>query len=299
MYNEHEKQPNSEEFPKSYPTCHGETQASSKHPERNEDALCTGKTFAGVFDGVGSKKGSEVASHMVAEYCEAALDKLEDELYPHEARYALEGILYNANSYIAERAKKNGGNIDWNTTAVIVKIFTHPETGAKFVAEAHAGDSRMYHIRDGKIVYKTTDHSSEFFETGGYTSKELPIQDAIDNVTCDDDLNTSVNGKSLREIFKKRNLISSCLTSEEGVKKIHLRNSNVYNLIPKKDVILLTSDGIHDNLSQQEIEAICETYKHDPHKIPDALIVAAEIRSYGGRLRSKIDDMTATTLTVQ
>lgn len=285
----------SQEFQRSYPTCHGETQASANHPERNEDALCTGKKYAGVFDGMGSKKGSEIASSEAAKYCEIALGKVEDELYPHEAQYELEKILYDANEAIVQHAKTIEGDNDLYTTVVIAKIFTHPETRAKFAVEAHVGDSRMYHVRNGKIIYKTTDHSSEFFEIGD--KDESAMQDALDQVTNGTDLDTSVEGKDLRNIFKRRNQIASSLSSQ-GKSGLFVRSS-VHNLMPG-DVLLLTSDGIHDNLTQAEIETICSAYIDNPLEIPDQLIIEAERRSYeNDSIRSKIDDMTAASLISQ
>lgn len=283
----------SPELQGSYPTCRGETQASSKHPERNEDALCTGKTYAGVFDAMGSKEGSDVASRKASEYCGNALGKLKDELYPHEAQYELEKILYDANEAIVQHAKTIEGDNDWNTTAVIVKIFTHPETGKKFAVEAHAGDSRMYHVRNGKIIYKTTDHSSVFLATNDIN--ELAIQDAIDNATSVYDLNKIAGGMHLYPVFSGRNQITSSLSSRSD-SGLYVRTS-IHDLTTG-DVIVITSDGIHDNLTQAEIEAICSASTDNPLEIPDMLITEAEKRSYkNNNIRHKIDDMTAVLLT--
>lgn len=63
------------------------------------------------------------------------------------------------------------------------------------------------------------------------------------------------------------------------------------------DRVLLTSDGIHDNLTRTEIEEILKSKTKDPAR---AIVEAARTRSLDNEhLRAKPDDMSAVVLDVK
>lgn len=70
---------------------------------------------------------------------------------------------------------------------------------------------------------------------------------------------------------------------------------NHYEVTPG-DVLLLTSDGIHDNLTTAEIEAVLIT--SNPQYTTASLANRAQMRTFDKSARSKDDDMTAVVVRI-
>lgn len=117
----------------------------------NEDYIKSNSdsTLFLVCDGMGGWDKGEVASQLVA-------DSIADYLVQHPVDGINEAYLQQA---ITEAHKKLINYLNQNplvsrmgTTLALLHL--HPQ-GATI---AHIGDSRVYHIRDGQILYRTTDH---------------------------------------------------------------------------------------------------------------------------------------------
>jgi protein phosphatase len=103
-----------------------------------------------VCDGVGGSEHGEIASMIVAEFTgKALLEKLPEEI---SVAYINE-LLHAARQQLISYCRTNGLKYDMATTFSLLVLYPRKA----FVA--WCGDSRVYHIRNGNILYKTSDHS--------------------------------------------------------------------------------------------------------------------------------------------
>src|SRR3989344_2629830 len=87
------------------------------------------------------------------------------------------------------------------------------------------------------------------------------------------------------DILEKQSISSE----QKKIISMHLAHAKTVN---KGDKILLTSDGIHDNLTHSEIRKILSG-SGSAEDLAKELVQRAIERSHDGTLRSKTDDMTA------
>lgn len=269
---------------------------SEKHPDRNEDAyFCTLDGTLGVFDGLGGHAGSEVASELVRNYCRDALAIIDTNSPIEVAESELKNTLLDAqialiNTYPDARVA---------TTAIIAKSFRDPETSHTYMAFAQSGDSRAYVLRDGVIVFESVDHSQ--FMSGLPLAEQLAIQQSLDEARY---LHEFLGNSTLMACARYRNIVSSCLSSEDR-KAADVRTYSV--MLQPGDIVLLTSDGIHDNLTTREIIASTSSDADTTQLLvakalersrqPEDIVMTLDGESIDAHnFRSKPDDMTAVIL---
>lgn len=311
-----------------------DTKAHEGHPERNEDTLLVDgqRGLAAVFDGVGGSEGGEVASRLGARTIRQAWKRFLQQRQPEQSSQLLvlkdglsiESILCNlvqeAHEAInaegerrAKRAKKardtlkkeETGNPETKeegkeqeeskdsypeTTVAAVLLCRQAGVDGYVLGVAHVGDSRVYLLRAGQPLQRLTRDDGYFtLRVEDHTINE---EDAlrIDQATGADQLNDTE-----REIFNKRNGITQSLGHRAHKKNpaltIHTTRTNVM----PGDRILLCSDGIHDNLTDSEIEAILRQAGRTT--VARQLVQAAIKRSHEECLRAKKDDMSAIVIT--
>jgi len=134
--------------------------------EHNEDAfsiLAEHGLFL-VADGMGGHRSGEVASGMVAESMQEFFETTakEDATWPFPidpnlslAENRLAGAIKYANKRIFDRSLTEAAVQGMGTT--VVGILTSTEPALAHVA--HVGDSRVYRLREGKLLQLTRDHS--------------------------------------------------------------------------------------------------------------------------------------------
>jgi protein phosphatase len=103
-----------------------------------------------VCDGVGGSENGEIASKLITEIVAAYLNSFDLEQISIEH---INQLLDTARQKMLEYARINGLSKDMATT---FSLLTLTDSRA-FVA--WCGDSRIYHLRNDEIVYKTADHS--------------------------------------------------------------------------------------------------------------------------------------------
>jgi len=112
-----------------------------------------------VADGMGGHQSGEVASRMAASTVAGYFRGLPTDHPRMISREALcetlKSAVTDANSKIFARADDSRAHRGMGTT-VVASAF-RPEDGT--MAVVHAGDSRAYHLRGGKMVQLTRDHS--------------------------------------------------------------------------------------------------------------------------------------------
>ena len=114
----------------------------------NEDACGHGDGCWVVADGLGGHGGGEVAAGIAVDtvLAAAAQQPLIDE-------GALTQALLAADAAIQARQETDPRLERMRTTAVVLA------SDARVALWAHLGDSRLYHLRDGRIRFQTLDHS--------------------------------------------------------------------------------------------------------------------------------------------
>jgi protein phosphatase len=126
---------------------------------RNEDAVGV-RLLSGdwgvlivLADGMGGHGGGEVASKIVCDQLLQAGNELSPDRPWVERFDALLAAFYEAEKSVKETAESNLQLLGMGSTAVAAAIT--PKT----VLHLHVGDSRLYLWRDGKLLYRTRDHS--------------------------------------------------------------------------------------------------------------------------------------------
>ena len=124
----------------------------------NEDAVypAAGRAVGGeralfvVCDGVGGAARGEVASAMA---CESFAESLADVHEPLTERHIQQAVKHTENrfdEYVADHPEAAG----MATTLTLLAF-----DGGPAVTVAHIGDSRIYQFRNGRLLFRTEDHS--------------------------------------------------------------------------------------------------------------------------------------------
>jgi PPM family protein phosphatase len=135
------------------------------------------------------------------------------------------GFLHMALSRAHDEVAKlgNGQSIDTRPRATSAVCLV--QDGAAFWA--HIGDSRVYHLRHGKILQRTRDHSHVelLLREGKITEEELPTH-------------------------PMRNFVECCLGGDPAIPEMTVSGRHV---LQPGDVLLLCTDGIWANLRDSDI----------------------------------------------
>ena len=116
--------------------------------EGNEDAWGQRGGCWVVADGLGGHGGGEVASELAVR---GTLDALADAPLP--SGEALQGVILELNRAIQAAQQRDPRLERMRTTLVVLAC------DGRRACWAHVGDSRLYHLRGGRIASQTVDHS--------------------------------------------------------------------------------------------------------------------------------------------
>lgn len=241
---------------------------SPAHPDSNEDVFFVDpeRGLAGVFDGVGGIAGGGEAARLASRCIQETLISNEN----------LKRAFERCHAYLREQGEKRYGH-QIATTGVVVVL----EVGRLTVRWGSAGDSRLYHYHAGSLAQISSDDSliSQALDSGWITRERA---EAIQEATGLEELNPIE-----RNLFGARNIVTQSL----GIGRVipHVGTFDAAH----GDLLVLTSDGVHDNLTNAEIAAILRKGEGDPAA---AIVHAARVVSQGASLRAKPDDLTAVVL---
>lgn len=244
----------------------GDTIGSGKYP--NQDRFFIGKDCFGIFDGVGgSRDGAEAAEAA----CEFFKEAMQSPSRTAGAGINLAELFEEANALVL------GEHPHCQTTAVVAQI------GGNQVTIAHVGDSRAYRHQMGfGLLCLTLDHSLGDEDERSARADQLLLS-RLDGTEDSDQVPAS-----LIEKFKSRNVITAALGLQQSPPT---RISTA--VMSDTDTLVLTTDGVHDNLTQDEIAEILGDSTD-----PSADLVQAAWRRANreDHMRSKPDDITAVAL---
>lgn len=208
----------------------------------NEDNILIKKMddiyLLAVADGVGGHNAGEVASKITIDTLQEIVeDKYNQNLSIEEIKQLLRDAYETAHNKIKAEAVGDREGMATTLTTAIIK-------GDKAII-ANCGDSRAYLIRNNKIIEKTKDHSL--------------VQVLIDegHITEEEALNHPM-----------KNILTHALGTDDFKVDIYEWN------LKEGDVILLSSDGLHDYIKKEEILEVIKN-KDNPKDIVNELLRTA------------------------
>lgn len=255
--------------------CYASTIASRNHPDHNEDAYFfdSSKGIFGIFDGMGGMQDGQWSAETSNKIIRDSLEK-NHHPYPLNANRILTSACKGANEEVFKEKRGNGG-----TTATF-GFLCETTDGVSQVALAHVGDSRAYLFRDGKLSKLTIDDNGLRYSA---FANGQEIQSKLDNI-----VSTSEMTDQEQVLFRRRNEINNFIGIDADINPKII----IQSVLPK-DILILTTDGIHDNLTTTEISEIISQNSKNPSSITEKLTQKALERSREGVVRSKSDDMSA------
>jgi serine/threonine protein phosphatase PrpC len=268
-----------------------------EHPNRNEDRSIADAPhgLAAVFDGVGGVTGGEIAAGIAARTIRSGWKRLvesrSEDIIPQ-----LQSLIQTAH----ERVRRDGTlqvkdryhglmePIAPKTTLALVAIYAKDEAPNYSVVYAWIGDSRIYALpAEGQLIRLTVDDG---LLTELVSAQLLPQESArhIDQATEPWQLS-----RTERIYFEKRNGITQAL-GDRFPPTLHIEESS----IAPGDRLLLCTDGIHDNLTDKELEELLRQGARTT--VARHIVHAAALRSRNDPsevMRAKPDDMSAVVIT--
>jgi serine/threonine protein phosphatase PrpC len=277
--------------------------ANERHPTRNEDSFLIDETtglFA-VFDGVGGSAAAEIASQtavlavtqtwrgMLRQYqrrrkCYTMLEDCKH----YDVCSMLEQLILETDDQVRINGALRAGTDDLATTVALVVFCKQPGTNHYTMTSAHVGDSRIYLLRGQEHLKRLT--SDDGFLTKLIENQIIDEQHAFR-------IDQAMQANQLTDIEYRYFRLRGGITQALGgpiVPTVHINKTT----IQPADRILLCTDGIHDNLTDDEIETILRN--HPRTAAARVLVEHSRERSrqdYTHTIRAKPDDMSAIVLT--
>jgi len=281
----------------------GYTLPCERHPERNEDSFLIEhhSGLIAVFDGVGGSVAGHIASQAARRATLSGWKGALEQIYKQRnvRRYLkdcdqvdfctlLQHLVEHADDIIRTDGVREAGTDDLATTVAIAALCHRPGKNEFNMVYAHVGDSRVYLLKKDEPLQRLTIDD-------GLLGKL--IENEIVNEEDARRIDQAMRAEDLSEAeisyFRMRGGITQALGGPLPP-EIHIDEIP----IDIGDRILLCTDGIHDNLTDLEIE---EILRKAPRNAAARLLVEyALLRSREERqitIRAKPDDMTAIVLT--
>jgi len=260
----------------------------------NEDSvLCRAADgLIGVFDGIGMYAQARMASTIARQRCTPLLRSVEGTKYKtlDESVMAVSQALLAAQDGVRELQKQFPQAGDGGTTAALAKLWQGEDQPQPIAIYVNIGDSRLYHWHhsDNELERLTTDDNiiRQWREYGFIDADTADaFSDLIDEYTGSELLPLEV-----QNAWEQRNTICAWL----GMPDISFTLGTT--ALDLGDRIIAMSDGIHDNLTTDEITRIVRR-KAEPREIAINLVdVAAAVAAVDISPRAKPDDMAVAVL---
>lgn len=230
--------------------------------ENNEDAIhyaineVHGTSWMIVADGMGGHKAGEVASNMLIEHLKHAWQALTHTSSPNWKDWIVEQFNI-ANMKILQAAQNNTEQQGMGTTGVLV-ICDNKECHIGWV-----GDSRAYSQKDSQLKQETVDHTM--------------LQELVNKGAISEETARNANTK---------NLLSQAIGVREKISVDTISLS-----INNGDTIMLSTDGLHDYLSEHDLNRFLSQSKTN-ESVCDDMIEQAILNNSRDNLTVGIIDFT-------
>jgi protein phosphatase len=230
-----------------------------KKRDGNEDALLVLPKYNifAVADGVGGQNSGEIASRKATAGIEAFLmanplsgaDRLEGKYRENWLEGYFARLLQKVNTEILVLAAQDPAYDKMATTVVLCYL------DMESVYVVNVGDSRAYILRDGMLSQLTEDHTY------------------VNNL-----INAGTLTRSEARIHPQKNIITKALGSGRNVEPDFFRFD-----LHEGDRILLCTDGLHGEITDEEIAEILKT-DDEPGAVCKLLVDAANHRGGGDNI---------------
>lgn len=246
--------------------------------DRNEDRYLLQQwqdqsaLLAVLADGMGGYKGGEIAAQIAIDTFKEILNQpLPKELI---TRYELLRDCFltadqRIESEIVENLKAGNFQLKNMGATLVAAIITPTEC-----LHLHAGDCRFYHFGSENSIYVTEDHSviQLLLKAGKITPKEA-------------------------KTHRMRGVVTSCLGGESKsslsiAPNWHDHESPCLRRLSPGDVLLLSSDGLHGEISEIELQNIIQLYKDSLGEMLSTCVTTS-------KAKGSQDDMTAIAILVK
>lgn len=172
-----------------------------------------------VCDGVGGADNGEIASRIISETVGNAISKLENR---EMSGAIVNTLLTEARNALVKYAQQNGLDTNMATTFTLLVI------SERKVFISWCGDSRIYHFRNGEILYRTSDHSlvNSLVKSGEITEEEALIH-------------------------PKKNIILKAIKADDSpIEADHY----LINDVQDGDYFMLCTDGLLENIADKDLK---------------------------------------------
>ena len=237
-----------------------ESRAHEQHAKQNEDTVLLDQRqgLAAIFDGMGSRKGADVLGQIAS---------------PRAALVVHQGW----ERLLQQVQGTHGAQLPCDRLDLLAAL-------RQLIQEAHVGDSRIYLLREHESLVRLT-------RDDGLLATLIQSQtiSEMDALRIDQATDASQLSETGLVFFNKRYGVTQMLGDEQPP-TIHVQQTP---LLPG-DRILLCSDGIHDNLLDQEIEELLRNSASEA--VARLLVESAVLRSHQDStttIRAKLDDVSA------
>lgn len=207
----------------------------------------TSTVLAVVADGMGGHRGGEVAAKIAVDTFRELLKTRLPETSQERYKLLLK-CFYDADKAIQEAACENFKLFGMGTT-IIAAIVSPTE-----YIHLYAGDCRLYHFAKGNKTYITADHSvvQVLLELGRITEEDIPTH-------------------------PMRSVVNSCLGGKEKSQfsvdpKWDSEDLPVVRKWSAGDVLLLCSDGLNGEVSNQELTSLVEEFGDSPERLTEECV---------------------------
>lgn len=273
------------------------SRAAAKHSEVNEDALFAeilpnGLRIAGVFDGMGGHGAGDKASGIARDVVWNALKTLTG----LEQEETIIKLLGQAMKGAADWISLQLPGSEAGTTATVAVMVPQAD-GTTRVIIANAGDSRAY-IResDERLESLTVDNLKPedvqdqlvMNREEARNRRESSNQPFLSSVEREEYLDKVENGFVL---FKLNNIVKNVLIEGHPYKPV----ITVETMQPGS-ALILTTDGVHDNLTDKEIQEIVAKFGESEALAQELVRRSRERADDRRHIRAKDDDMTAVVI---
>ncbi|HLX58026.1 MAG TPA: PP2C family serine/threonine-protein phosphatase [Ktedonobacteraceae bacterium] len=281
----------------------GHTTPCERHLLRNEDSYFIEQStgLAAVFDGVGGSAAGEIASQTARR---ASRHKWHQELRElqqgsqlkkglvdcNTTDYCalLQRLIETADEEVRTEGARQAGTDDLATTVAMALLCRDTETNEYTMFFAHVGDSRIYLLHENEPLKRLTTDDGLL---GRLVESQMVEEDDARRI------DQAMRAEDLSEVefsyFRLRGGITQALG---GPVPPNIHPGQIPIAIG--DRVLLCTDGIHDNLTDVEIEEILRNSPRDAaarNLVEHSLLRSREERLF--TVRAKPDDMSAIVIT--
>jgi len=205
--------------------------------------------------------------------------KRKEELIDALVRSEMRSLILEADNHVITRVKTDSKMRESATTVSVAKLVEMPD-GKQNIFLSNIGDSRIFLMRKGKLIRLTKDDSLLTYAVSEKIMSEEQARQ-IDQANSINDV-----PDRWKSYYRQRNQVTNSVGGH-GLKEVDVHRYSV----EKGDRIIVASDGLTDQLKENEIEFALLEFEN-PREAERALQQRAEKMSLDGTLpRSKGDDI--------